>query len=170
LTVQGLSPCQTLSLVGCSLPSTGITRLQRYCEPLRIPKAPGLSLAGVRLIIPDHAFGGCAAGLRQVGGTCNRVEDVTWQCAGSPSDCPRCGSPIGRRRDEPRDGRRLQITDFPFGRRWLPKTSSSLEPRPNGNLPLRKDRPRQFLNSWTTGVGGERIRYWWGTSSVPLPN
>src|SRR5580692_4439415 len=30
------------------LPSTGITRLQRYCEPLRHPSAPGLSLAGVR--------------------------------------------------------------------------------------------------------------------------
>src|ERR1700731_2689006 len=39
------------------LPSTGITRLQRYCEPLRNPSAPGLSLAGVRLIIPDHASG-----------------------------------------------------------------------------------------------------------------
>src|SRR6059036_3102750 len=33
------------------LPSTGITRLQRYCEPLRHPSALGLSLAGVRLII-----------------------------------------------------------------------------------------------------------------------
>src|SRR5271156_7246431 len=33
-----------------SLPSTGITRLQRYYEPLRHPKAPGLSLAGVRLL------------------------------------------------------------------------------------------------------------------------
>src|SRR5450756_6943 len=32
------------------LPSTGITRLQRYYEPLRHPKAPGLSLAGVRLL------------------------------------------------------------------------------------------------------------------------
>src|SRR3984893_16064270 len=39
------------------LPSTGITRLQRYCEPLRPPSAPGLSLTGVRLIIPDHALG-----------------------------------------------------------------------------------------------------------------
>src|SRR4029077_19502892 len=39
------------------LPSTGITRLQRYCEPLRHPSAPGLSLTGVRLIIPDHASG-----------------------------------------------------------------------------------------------------------------
>src|SRR6266700_3242016 len=40
-----------------SLPSTGITRLQRYYEPLRLPRAPSLSLAGVRLVIPDHALG-----------------------------------------------------------------------------------------------------------------
>jgi len=40
-----------------SLPSTGITRLQRYYEPLRHPKAPGLSLAGFRLVIADHAMG-----------------------------------------------------------------------------------------------------------------
>jgi hypothetical protein len=40
-----------------SLPSTGVTRLQRYCEPLRHPRAPSLSLAGVRLIIADHAMG-----------------------------------------------------------------------------------------------------------------
>src|SRR5713226_2892950 len=40
-----------------SLPSTGVTRLQRYCEPLRHPMAPGLSLAGVRLVIADHAMG-----------------------------------------------------------------------------------------------------------------
>src|SRR6202011_4498266 len=40
-----------------SLPSTGIARFQRYCEPLRHPSAPDLSLTGVRLIIPDHASG-----------------------------------------------------------------------------------------------------------------
>src|SRR6266478_5238372 len=39
------------------LPSPGITRLQRYYGPLRHPSAPGLSLTGVRLIIPDHALG-----------------------------------------------------------------------------------------------------------------
>ena len=39
------------------LPSTGITRLPRYYEPLRHPKAPSLSLAGVWLIIADHAKG-----------------------------------------------------------------------------------------------------------------
>ena len=40
-----------------SLPSTGVTRLPRYYEPLRHPRAPGLSLAGVRLILVDHALG-----------------------------------------------------------------------------------------------------------------
>jgi hypothetical protein len=39
------------------LPSTGITRLQRYYGPLRHPRAPGLSLTGVRLTVPDHAKG-----------------------------------------------------------------------------------------------------------------
>src|SRR5262249_52600951 len=39
------------------LPSPGITRLQRYYGPLRHPSAPGLSLTGVRLIIPDHTVG-----------------------------------------------------------------------------------------------------------------
>ena len=40
-----------------SLSSTGVTRLQRYYEPLRHPKAPGLSVTGVRLVVPDHALG-----------------------------------------------------------------------------------------------------------------
>ena len=39
------------------LPSAGITRPQRYYGPLRHPAAPGLSLTGVRLAIPDHATG-----------------------------------------------------------------------------------------------------------------
>ena len=34
-----------------SLPSTGVTRFPRYYEPLRHPKAPGLSLTGVRLVL-----------------------------------------------------------------------------------------------------------------------
>ena len=40
-----------------SLPSTGITRLPRYYEPLRHPRAPGLSLTGFQLVIADHASG-----------------------------------------------------------------------------------------------------------------
>src|SRR5260370_2121932 len=39
-----------------SLPSTGVTRLPRYYEPLRHPRAPSLSLTGLRLVIADHAF------------------------------------------------------------------------------------------------------------------
>jgi hypothetical protein len=35
----------------------GIARLLRYSEPLRHPRAPSLSLAGVRLVIADHALG-----------------------------------------------------------------------------------------------------------------
>jgi len=31
------------------LPSTGVTRLRRYYEPVRRPRRPGLSLTGVRL-------------------------------------------------------------------------------------------------------------------------
>src|SRR5216683_775560 len=40
-----------------SLRSTGVTRLPRYYEPLRHPRAPGLSLTGFRLVIADHALG-----------------------------------------------------------------------------------------------------------------
>src|SRR5258707_793703 len=40
-----------------SLPSTGITRLQRYYEPVSHRKAPGLSLAGFGLVLADHALG-----------------------------------------------------------------------------------------------------------------
>ena len=39
------------------LPSTGITRLHRYCRPLRHPKMPGPSLAGDRLPILRHTSG-----------------------------------------------------------------------------------------------------------------
>src|ERR1700761_4564445 len=40
------------------LPSTGVTRLHRYYEPLRHPKRPGLSLARFRLILDrDHHLG-----------------------------------------------------------------------------------------------------------------
>jgi hypothetical protein len=34
-----------------------LARLHRYRRPLRHPSAPGLSLTGVGLIIPDHASG-----------------------------------------------------------------------------------------------------------------
>ncbi len=41
-----------------SLPSAGVTRFQRYYEPLRHPTRPGLSLAGVRLAVTHrHRWG-----------------------------------------------------------------------------------------------------------------
>src|SRR6516162_8654305 len=53
-----ISRSLTASCVGLEpLPSPGITRLHRYYEPPRHPSAPGLSLTGLRLIIPDHALG-----------------------------------------------------------------------------------------------------------------
>ena len=40
------------------LPSTGVTRLRRYYGPLRHPKRPSLSLAGVRLrVTRPHRMG-----------------------------------------------------------------------------------------------------------------
>jgi len=39
------------------LPSTGITRLHRYCEPLRHPTRPGLPLASCQLIHPAITAG-----------------------------------------------------------------------------------------------------------------
>jgi hypothetical protein len=40
------------------LPSAGVTRLQRYYEPLRHPIAPSLTVTGLRLVVTtDHAIG-----------------------------------------------------------------------------------------------------------------
>jgi hypothetical protein len=56
-------PISAPSLASCvspeprPLPSTGITRLHRYYEPLRHPRAPGPSLTGVRLIFLTTPWG-----------------------------------------------------------------------------------------------------------------
>ena len=55
-----ISRSLTTSCVGLELrllSSTGITRLHRYYGPLRHPNAPGLSLTGVRLLIPVTHWG-----------------------------------------------------------------------------------------------------------------
>ena len=85
-----------------SLPSTGITRLQRYYEPLRHPRAPGLSLTGVRLVIADHALGLpvlralslCTCCRHYPGAATGRIASLT-----SPSrvSLPRYGSRVGLR-------------------------------------------------------------------------
>src|SRR5450830_457323 len=41
----------------CPLPSTGITQLHWYYGPIRRPKMPGLSVTGVRFVVPDHTMG-----------------------------------------------------------------------------------------------------------------
>src|SRR5438132_1601784 len=85
-----------------SLPSTGITRLQRYYEPLRHPRAPGLSLTGFQLVIADHALGLpvlralslCTCCRRYPGAAAERIALLT-----SPSriSLPRNGSRVGLR-------------------------------------------------------------------------
>src|ERR1700687_3071974 len=85
-----------------SLPSTGITRLQRYYEPLRHPKAPGLSLTGFRLVVADHALGLpvfpalslCTCGRHYPGAAAGRTASLT-----SPSrvSLPRKGHRVGLR-------------------------------------------------------------------------
>jgi len=57
-------PISRLSVTSCvglelrPLPSTGVTRCQRYYGPLRHPRRPGLSLAGVRLrVTRPHRMG-----------------------------------------------------------------------------------------------------------------
>jgi hypothetical protein len=54
---SGLSATSATGLELGSLPSTGITRLQKYYEPVRHPMQPGLSLAGVRLSSRDSPPG-----------------------------------------------------------------------------------------------------------------
>ena len=64
LEVLGSSPISRLSAASCvdleprPLPSAGVTRLRRYYGPLRHPRRPGLSLAGVRLrVTRPHRWG-----------------------------------------------------------------------------------------------------------------
>jgi hypothetical protein len=49
-TLQTLGPFHNAPEVRL-LPSTGVTRLPRYYGPVRLPRRPGLSLAGVRLVL-----------------------------------------------------------------------------------------------------------------------
>ena len=55
--ISRLSAPSTMGLELGSLPSTGVTRLPRYYQPLRHPKRPGLALAGVRLSSRDSPLG-----------------------------------------------------------------------------------------------------------------
>ena len=52
--VSGLLPCDIPRKVR-PLPSTGITRLPRYYEPLRLPTQPSRSLAGFWLIVQGQS-------------------------------------------------------------------------------------------------------------------
>src|SRR4030088_3507722 len=85
-----------------SLPSTGVTRLPRYYEPLRHSRAPDLSLTGFQLVIADHALGLpvfrtlslCTCCRQYPGAAAERIALLT-----SPSriSLPRNGSRVGLR-------------------------------------------------------------------------
>src|SRR5207253_2175699 len=75
---------------------------QRYYEPLRHPRAPGLSLTGFRLVVADHALGLpvfralslCTCCRQYPGAAAERIALLT-----SPSriSLPRYGSRVGLR-------------------------------------------------------------------------
>jgi hypothetical protein len=76
------------------LPSPGVTRLQRYCEPVRLPARPDLSLAGVplaRQVPPDR--------VSRVAQTIPLPRAVTTTPAGPGRDL--CRSPEPWRRPSP---------------------------------------------------------------------
>jgi hypothetical protein len=85
------------------LPSTGVTRLPRYYEPVRHPTQPGLSLAGVRLVLEKpplglpvfHASPVSACRRHYPGGTAECVHrSLPQRLWPSPRNC-RVGSHIG---------------------------------------------------------------------------
>ena len=94
------------------LPSTGITRLRRYYGPLRLPRRPGLSLAGVRL-----AHAATAGGLP----CCVRSP-----CADMPSPLPRWDRRMGSSRSPGTDDG------------GLPHTSAGSAPTLNVSRPARR--------------------------------
>src|SRR4051794_20806375 len=83
------------------LPSTGITQLQWYYEPLRHPGAPGLSLTGIRLTIPDHASGFPVLRALSLCTCCRHYPGAAAGCS------PRSFSP--RRISLPRKGHRVGL-------------------------------------------------------------
>ena len=97
-----------------SLPSTGITRLQRYYEPLRHPKAPGLSLTGLRLVVADRALGLpvfralslCTCCRHYPGAASGRITSLI---SSRRSSLPRKGCRVGLR---------IVLFEMLWGRRW----------------------------------------------------
>ena len=134
-----------------SLPSTGVTRLQRYYEPLRHPKAPGLSLAGFRLVIADHAMGLpvlrtlslCTCCRHYPGAASGRTASLT-----SPS-----------RISLPRKGRRvgLRIVLFEACSAFTRVTACTLAPSPIRDALIRRLQPLRYLHDCSDCFRLERL-------------
>jgi hypothetical protein len=148
--VEVIDPCQS---PGCqfllalaselrSLPSTGVTRLQRFYEPLRHPIEPSLSLAGVRLSSRDSPPWGFPC------------------CVGSP--CTNMPSPAPRR---DRWDMSLMARPIPTGRLFpndggLPQVSDGSAPAYDFSRPLQRshDITACLLATPPSGVFSRRLR------------
>ena len=115
-----------------SLPSTGITQLPRYYEPLRHPKAPSLSLTGFRLVVADHALGLpvfralslCTCCRHYPGAATGRIASLS-----SPSrvSLPRYGSRVGLR---------IVLFEMLWGRRWARRHHRRLKQLRRWSIPM----------------------------------
>ena len=134
-----------------SLPSTGITRLQRYYEPLRHPRAPGLSLAGFRLVIADHALGLpvlralslCTCCRHYPGAAAGRIASLT-----SPSriSLPRKGCRVG-----------LRIVLFEACSAFTRVTACTLALSPIRDTLIRRLQPLRYLHDCSGCFRLERL-------------
>ena len=77
------------------LPSAGVTRFQRYYEPVRHPTRPGLSLAGVRLVVTATTAGVSRVACRFLLHTCHRQYPGGTGRASSLTTRPAAAFPIG---------------------------------------------------------------------------
>ena len=137
-----------------SLPSPGVTRLHRYCEPLRRPAAPGLSLAGVQLVIPDHVAG--LPVLRTLSFMC--VPPPLPRCSGWASSSLISPSRISL----PRKGRRvgLHIVLFEACSAFTRVAARTLAPSPKCDLLHRRLQPFRHLHDCSGCFRLERFAGW----------
>ena len=133
-----------------SLPSTGVTRLQRYYEPLRHPKAPGLSLTGFRLVLTDHALGLPVLRTLSLCTCCRHYPGAALGVlfAHSPS-----------RISLPRKGRRvgLRIVLFEACSAFTRVAACTLAPSPIRDALLRRLQPLRYLHSCSGCFRLERL-------------
>ncbi len=144
------------------LPSTGITRLHRYYEPLRHPIAPRPSLTGVRLLDPSNTPWGFPCCVRFPLCTCCRHYPgaaTGFQSAQSPNrvSLPRSEFPVG-----------LRIVLFEACSAFTRVAACTLAPSPYIVTSIsRRLQPFRYLHSCS---GSFRLEQFAGWDSHPLEN